>query len=141
MGRSYWFECSKCGYRVKVSGRADRGLNFCVQTILCRDCKELYDAVTRMRMADVPGLALGQPAGRLRRPGFLERARNSVPPTFQSALNRLLYFGTWRFKWVQYKAQCPVSPAHRIQIWNEPDKCPRCGILIERTALPYRIWD
>jgi hypothetical protein len=30
MGRSYWFECPKCGYRAKVSGRADRGLSFFV---------------------------------------------------------------------------------------------------------------
>ena len=24
MGRSYWFECSRCGYRAKASGRLDR---------------------------------------------------------------------------------------------------------------------
>ena len=35
----------------KSSGRADRGLSFFVQTILCRDCRELYDAVTRLRVA------------------------------------------------------------------------------------------
>ena len=52
MGRSYWFECAKCGYRAKVSGRADRGITFFVHTILCRDCRELYDAVTRLRLAD-----------------------------------------------------------------------------------------
>ena len=55
MGRSYWFECPKCGYRAKVSGRADRGLSFFVQTILCRDCRELYDAVTRLRVPDESG--------------------------------------------------------------------------------------
>jgi hypothetical protein len=52
MGRSYWFECPKCGYRAKVSGRADRGLTLFVQTILCSDCRQLYDAVTRLRVAD-----------------------------------------------------------------------------------------
>ena len=58
MGRSYWFECVKCGYRAKVSGRADRGLNFFVQTILCRDCRELYDAITRVKIPDEFGLSL-----------------------------------------------------------------------------------
>ena len=52
MGRSYWFECPKCGYRAKVSGRADQGLTFFVQTILCCDCRELYDAVTRLKVPD-----------------------------------------------------------------------------------------
>ena len=56
MGRSYWFERSRCGYRAKVSGRADRGLHCVVQTILCRDCKELYDAVIRLRISE-PALA------------------------------------------------------------------------------------
>ena len=45
MGRTYLFECSKCGYRARVSGGADRGRHVVVQTILCADCKELYDAV------------------------------------------------------------------------------------------------
>ena len=52
MGRSYWFECPKCGYRARVSGRADQGLSFVVQTILCCDCRELYDAVTRLKVPD-----------------------------------------------------------------------------------------
>ena len=52
MGRSYWFECARCGYRAKVSGREDRGRTFFVQTEFCRDCRELYDAVSR---ALVPG--------------------------------------------------------------------------------------
>src|SRR5512143_103451 len=87
MGRSYWFECSKCGYRVKVSGRADRGVSFCVQTILCRECNELYDAVTRLKVADEPGW-LGGISG-LHRTGFRKaRPIISVPPAFQSALNR-----------------------------------------------------
>src|SRR5215831_14184587 len=58
VGRSYWFECSKCGYRTKVAGRADRGLSFFVQTIVCRDCKELYDAVSRVKVPDESGLRL-----------------------------------------------------------------------------------
>jgi len=142
MGRSYWFECAKCGYRAKVSGRADRGVNLFVQTILCRDCRELYDVVTRARIPDEGApvrdaglLGAEQPRG-LRRP-----RSNGPPPTFQAALNRLPYDGAQRFRWAQFKLQCPVSPFHRVQSWNEPDKCPRCGLYLEKNALPYRIWD
>ena len=52
MGRSYWFECVRCGYRAKVSGGSDRGLNVFVQTVVCRECKELFDAVTKLRLPD-----------------------------------------------------------------------------------------
>jgi hypothetical protein len=143
MGRSYWFECGRCGYRAKVSGKADRGLNFFVQTIVCQDCRELYDAVTRLKVPEEARLEMpGKPSG-LRRLSFLGRqtAANSKPPSFQSALNRLQYRGIKHFKWLNFKTQCPVSTHHRVQSWNEPNKCPRCGVHLEKGALPYRIWD
>src|ERR1700674_5874389 len=69
MGRSYWFECPRCGYRAKVSGRADRGFNFSVQSIVCRDCKELYDAVTRARIPDQsPALRTSSRLGQAKSP-------------------------------------------------------------------------
>jgi hypothetical protein len=140
MGRSYWFECPKCGYRAKVSGRADRGLSFFVQTILCRDCKDLYDAVTRLRVPD-------ESAGWGRLGGSqMTRILNSqrglrVPPAFQAALNRLPQTGVKHFKWLSFKIQCPVSAVHRVRSWSEPDRCPRCGVFLEKSALPYRLWD
>jgi hypothetical protein len=139
MGRSYWFECAKCGYRAKVSGRADRGINFFVQTIVCQDCKELYDAVTRIRLPEeTPGYGLRQASN-----GKLSSIHSGLkrPPTFQGALNRLSLTGAKRFKWVRFPAQCPVAVFHRIKPWNDPDKCPRCGLYLEKNALPYRIWD
>ena len=88
MGRSYWFECPRCGYRAKVSGRADRGLSFFVQTVLCRDCRELYDAVTRLRVPD-DSLAWGTfAAWRRARLQNLQRSL-TTPPSFLAALNRL----------------------------------------------------
>jgi len=138
MGRSYWFECSRCGYRAKVSGRTDRGLNFFVQTIVCRECRELYDAVTRLK---IPAARLESRAG-WRRLKLPERPRvPTAPPTFQSALNRLLYTGSPRMRWQEFKPQCPVSPWHKVQPWTESDKCPRCGVHLEKGVLPYRIWD
>jgi hypothetical protein len=140
MGRSYWYECARCGYRAKVSGRADRGLNFFVQTILCQDCKELYDAVIRMKLPDETGSNL------LRNNGGFNRFRTRLwsrtnPPSFQAALSRLLYPGVAHFRWKSFRLQCPVASYHRVESWNEPDKCPRCGLYLDRNVLPYRIWD
>jgi hypothetical protein len=140
MGRSYWFECSKCGYRAKVSGRADRGLSFFVQTILCRDCRELYDAVIKLRVPnELSGLVAAGLPGNARRPGPLPNMAR--PPTFQAVLNRLLLKGVKRSRWLPFKPQCPVSSLHRIRSWNDPDHCPKCGVFLEKSALPYRLWD
>jgi len=138
MGRSYWFECAKCGYRAKVSGRADRGLNLFVRTIVCQDCKQLYDAVTRIRVPDeLPNGGLRQSNGKLRS----LRDNLKQPPTFLGALNRLTVGGGQKFKWLQFPAQCPVASFHRVKPWTDPDKCPRCGIYLEKNVLPYRIWE
>ena len=137
MGRSYWFECTKCGYRAKVSGRQDRGINFFVQTIVCQDCKELYDAVTRIRVPDESSIGTGRFANnKLRAPGNSKR-----PPTFSSALNRLALTGGRNSKWLQFPAQCPVASFHRVKPWTDPDQCPRCGIYMDKNVLPYRVWD
>jgi hypothetical protein len=141
MGRSYWFECVKCGYRAAVSGRADQGLHCFVQTILCRDCRQLYDAVTRIRIAGPSrsGPKADNRAGRTSmalRPGLSAER----PPSFQSALNRLRYLGG-KLQWVDVKLQCPVSRLHRIETWEGPGKCPKCGLHLERNVLPYRLWD
>jgi hypothetical protein len=142
MGQSYWFECEKCGYRAKISGRADCGLNFFVQTVLCQDCRELYDAVTRLRVPDESRMKLAGKPTIWRRPGTLNQHHSlDVPPTFQSLLNRLPYAGVKRYRWVHFPLQCPVSAWHQIQNWDEPGKCPRCGVFLERNALPYRIWE
>jgi hypothetical protein len=140
MGRSYWFECARCGYRATVSGRADRGLDFFVQTILCRDCKTLYDAVTRLRFPDLTATEPLRPA--LRRPKRLSLLRPPPKaPSFQAALNRLPHAGVRQFRWVKFQLQCPVSSTHRVETWNDPDKCPRCGLYLEKNVLPFRIWD
>jgi hypothetical protein len=140
MGRSYWFECPRCSYRASVSGRADRGVRFCVQTILCRDCKQLYDALTRLRVVDVLG-GLGS-RGQLHGGKFRKaHPRFTAPPSFQSVVNWLPLAGGKRTRWLPFKLQCPVSAIHRVRSWNDPDQCPRCGIFLEKGGLPYRLWD
>jgi hypothetical protein len=138
MGRSYWFECSKCGYRANVSGKFDRGLNLAVQTILCRECRKLYDAVVHLRVPDElkeRSLRLG-----LRSGATSERASSSPPP-MTPLLNRLPYRGIKYLRWLRYKPQCPASAYHQVREWNAPDKCPRCGIYLEQNVIPYRIWE
>ena len=122
MGRTYLFECSKCGYRVCVAGGADEGEHFAVQTIACADCKALHDAVTRFKDS----------------PRFRENPPKTAPK-FVAVLNRLPPRGARQ--WLKFKPVCPVSPLHRIRIWKQPDKCPKCGIFLEQNAIPFRIWD
>ncbi|HXT11334.1 MAG TPA: hypothetical protein VN873_07205 [Candidatus Angelobacter sp.] len=132
MGRSYFFECSKCGYNATVSGGADAGYEFAVQTAACRDCRVLFDSVVRWRVPD-NGLKFISDFHRLRR-----RAEAEAPPTFEAALARLPPLGIRKFKWVQFKLRCAVSRAHRVNAWNEPGKCPRCGNFMDKNALPFR---
>ncbi len=143
MGRSYWFECPRCNYRAKVSGKPDRGIDFFTSTILCRDCRELFDAVTRLRwLVPLRSRVVRISGNFLLRPRALHQPQPPrTPPKFEAALNRLPAGSGDRFKWLNFAAQCPVSPAHRVRPWSDPDKCPRCGILLEKSALPFRIWD
>jgi hypothetical protein len=136
MGRTYLFECTKCGYRAKVSGSEDSGVQFGVKTILCRDCKELYDAVTALK---VP---LASPLNRWKlKSSRLDAVVAPIkPPRFHAVLNRLPPMGR-KFRWMRFKPACPVTPTHRIEEWKQPGKCPRCGILLEANAMPFRRWD
>jgi len=142
MGRSYWFECGKCGYRAKVSGRAESGVYFASETISCRDCKQLYDAVTRVKVPDLnEEETKAAPAGVLGSKFLKQLHIGKVPPTFQSVSNRLPFRGVKRFRWLAFRPQCPSSPLHRVESWADPGKCPRCGVFLERSGLPYHLWD
>ncbi len=46
MGSWLEFTCESCGYNKIVSGGNDVGWAVATTTILCADCKELYDVVT-----------------------------------------------------------------------------------------------
>jgi hypothetical protein len=142
MGRTYLFECSKCSYRARVAGGAARGFHFAVQTILCCECKELYDAVTELKTALArPAILITGAAPFRREKPAGARKKVMRPPTFQSALNRLLPVGARHVRWLNFKAACPVSPRHRVREWNQPGKCPKCGLFLEGNAIPFRIWD
>jgi hypothetical protein len=46
MGQLYHFSCPECGYRAEVSGGGDAGMMVLTTTIVCTDCRCLYDIVT-----------------------------------------------------------------------------------------------
>ncbi len=133
MGRSYAYECPKCGLQAKVSGGADRGVLVWVQTISCRECKKLYDAVTRLKTDALP-----EAEGKKQM-----RGRMGAPPALSlpDVLGRLRPTGQKRFRWFSLKLQCPISPQHRVEGWNDPGHCPKCGTYLEKSALPYRLWE
>ncbi len=139
MGRTYLFECAKCGYRAKVAGGADRGLHIAVQTIECLDCRDLYDVVTELKM---PIALIGKTsrwklsAG----PGDADGVQTPAP-RFPEVLNRLRSGAGQQFGWVRFPAVCPQSAFHRIREWNEPGRCPQCGVFLEGSAIPFKVWD
>ena len=139
MGRTYLFECPKCGYCARVSGGADRGVHFAVQTILCSECKELHDAVTGWKVPVPANAALQR--WRLKTSRLDSVKAPARPPTFEAALNRLPPGGAKRVRWLRFKAACPVSHRHRVREWHQPGKCPKCGVFLEGNAIPFRIWE
>ena len=126
MGRTYHFECPYCHYRAKVSGVADSGVHCEVQTVVCRDCRELFDVFTKLRRR----------AGveeKIKFPGFF---RPEIPPVIlrdASVPQRLV--------WHKFSPACPVDAKHFVESWRNPGRCPRCGNFMEKDGLPYRLWD
>lgn len=49
MGTWVTFECARCQYRAQVSGGDDSGMVVDTTTILCVQCREIFDVVTHSR--------------------------------------------------------------------------------------------
>ena len=124
VGKTYHFECLHCHYRAKISGGADSGMHCEVQTVVCCDCRELFDVFTKVR----------------RRAGVVEKFstffRLEIPPM---VLRDGASVG--RSVWQMLKITCPVSAKHFVEVWNNPGRCPRCGNFMEKNGFPNRIWD
>lgn len=134
MGKTYHFECPLCHYRVKISGGSDSGLHCEVQTVVCRDCRELYDVFTRVRRR-----AGEVESGTAKFPGFF---RPEVPPAILQESSFNPQSGEKRrLVWREYAPACLVNPKHSVEAWNHPGRCPRCGNFIEKNEFPYRLWD
>jgi hypothetical protein len=134
MGRTYLFVCPRCEYRVAVAGGVERGLVCQVQTFRCSECKALLDLTTRVRVEsrEVPRrLGLGRS----------EAWQDQLRRRFSNWHLQLPVGVTSRDRWVTLKPRCPVSPVHRVEPWTHPGKCPRCDVHLDRTVMPYRIWE
>ncbi len=147
MGRTFQFECPQCHYQACVSGGADAGINCAVQTIVCLDCRRLFDVFSRLRSR----AGTGEPApaeAKAKTGRTLLPAGGNIPP-FWLKQNSWSAFAPGRRSsdppkarcWTEVKPVCPVAAAHRIQFWNTPGRCPRCGNYLEKNGLPFRLWD
>jgi hypothetical protein len=124
VGRTYIFECPLCQYRAKISGGADSGIHCEIQTVVCRDCRELFDVFIRQRRR-------AGAADTVKFPGFY---RPEIPPSVLRDPDRPLV-------WRDFKLACPVEPKHFVEPWNDPGRCPRCGNFLEKNGFPFRRWD
>lgn len=123
MGKTYEFECGLCHYRVKVSGGADSGADCEVQTVVCHECRELFDVFTRVRRQAAP-------AGKFK-PKHPEIPPVALPGSAAYQQN----------EWQKPKPVCPANPQHDVEPWNDPGRCPRCGNFMEKNGFPRRLWD
>lgn len=139
MGRTYLFECAKCSYRATVAGGVERGPHLAVQTIHCLDCRELFDAVIELKVPATPAPTTTR--WKLKPTPFDPGPSEAKPPTFATALNQLVIGSGQPFRWERFKLACPVSARHRIRAWNQPGKCPKCGVFLDGSGTPFKVWD
>ena len=105
--------------RARVAGRSDGGLIFGQANHFRRDCRQLYDAVNRLRVPDEPR-ELKLSLSLRRNPLDIKTQTTAAAPTFESALNRLPYKGVRRFRWIKFKPSCPVTAWHRVEESKDP---------------------
>jgi hypothetical protein len=132
VGKTYHFECPLCQYGAKISGGADAGLNCEIQTISCRDCRQLYDVFIKVR----------------RRPGAMEKVkfpgffRPEIPPVvLRESTSRPSKELPAKMIWQKFDLMCPVDAKHFVTAWKDPGRCPRCGCFMDKAGFPFRSWD
>jgi hypothetical protein len=135
MARSFHFECARCRYQARVTGGADRGAHCFTQTVVCLDCRQLFDVPVRLRVA-LDEFAL---RARLNRRLYPTRPLELDRPV--PGWNLRLARNPGKTRWASVKLRCPNLAWHRVQPWNQPGPCPRCANLIEGTLTPWRLWD
>src|SRR5450432_3438991 len=133
VGKTFHFHCTQCSYHAGISGGADSGLNCDVQTVLCRECRELFDVFTRVRRV----------AGRkefARR--FSAFTRPEIPPVIlRESLFAPKPAEPRQFEWQKLKLACPAAAKHFVEAWKHPGHCPRCHAFMEQEGLPLRVWE
>ncbi len=133
MGKTFHFHCTQCSYRASISGGADGGLNCDVQTILCRECRELFDVFTRVRRV------VGRKEFALKFSAF---TRPEIPPVIlRDSLFALKPAKPRQFEWQKMKLACPAVAKHFVEAWKHPGHCPRCHAFMEQEGLSLRVWE
>jgi hypothetical protein len=132
VGKTYQFECPLCQYQAKISGGADGGVHCEIQTVICRDCRQLYDVYTKVqRRAGV--------AEKVKFPGFF---RPEIPPVIlRESTSRPGTSAPVKLVWQKFAPTCPVEAKHRVEVWKDPGRCPRCGCFMDKGGFPFRNWD
>ena len=147
MGRTFHFDCPHCQYRALVAGGTDTGVNCAVQTIVCLDCRRLFDVFTRLLLREDKAEPPPATVGAKSRRNLLPTGVNIPPfwlvdnPWSVFAPSRRSSAPPRQRRWAEVKPVCPIAGFHRIKIWNSPGRCPRCGNYLERNGLPFRLWD
>jgi hypothetical protein len=133
VGKTYHYQCLRCQYHADISGGADSGVNCDVQTIVCKDCRELFDVFTRVRRV------IGR---RELARNFSAFNRPEIPPVIlRDSLFAVKPAVPRRFEWHKMELECPVSPKHFVEAWKNPGRCPRCYNFMEQQGLPFRVWE
>jgi len=130
MGKSYLFECAKCGYRAVVAGGVAEGNDLKVQTVRCRDCRTLGDSVIAVRSNTNPRFW-----------NRLDLLPEDIRPSLLQVLNRLPASPSEPSHWATFEPACPANADHRIEPWTTPGRCPKCRAFMEGGGLPFRVWD
>ena len=149
MGRVHAFECPKCGFRTRAAGGMDRGLDCFAHSMVCHDCRRIFDAVTHVRLP--PGSRPRRKDGlsMLKRPRAVSDLKLNLPDHLhvtkqvineQPILPEPLLAGS-ASRWVELAVRCPSSAIHRIEEWRSPWRCPICQSCLDKSFVPYRIWE
>ena len=154
MGRCYLFTCSKCNYVARVAGQEDGGYNCWLATFVCRECRQLYDLATLVRLPAALALKTQAGAGstysRFPRKVAAADLKEIVPAQAyfsgeivpgQPQLPDAILPTRLDPRWVQLQVQCPVARHHHLQSWRDPGRCPKCATYLDKSLVPFRIWD
>ena len=105
-----------------------------VQTVVCRDCRELYDVPTRVRRRE--------PEKEIAPGNYFRALRPEIPPVvLRNGSFHALNTPLRPLVWQQFRLECPVNPRHFVEAWKDPGRCPRCGNFLEKNGWPFRIWE
>lgn len=104
MGQCYDFKCPACSYSAVVSGGDDRGMYGATTTIVCHDCRELFDVSISDERWDGKADLSNEPIVCPGRAPDNEIEEDEDEDEFDYS-----------------------NPEHKVERWTDPGPCPHCG--------------